>query len=452
MRIALLERLETARAAKTPVALVTDLASGAQCLVFADACEGERFLAPDAIASARDALARDEAVRHETSNGSIFVQPFHPPPRLVIVGAVHIADPLARMATMAGHGVTIVDPRRAFAASQSFAGAGVVIDERWPDEALSALDLDARSAVVTLSHDPKLDDPALAVALRSPAYYVGALGSRKSHAVRLRRLTARGLDEASLARLRAPVGLDIGARTPVEIAIAVIAEITALRRRGARGTALAPRVAALVLAAGRSSRTGSAHKLLLPFEGAPLVVRAVDAALASRASPVLVVVGHEAEAVRAVLADRAVTIVENPRFADGLSSSLRAGVQALPSGIDGVVVLLADMPRVGAQHVDRLIAAFDPRAGRAICFPTHRGQRGNPVLFGAALFGEIAALQGDVGARALIEQRSTESVAVEMDDDGVLRDVDTLADLAALAGPEAPPRDGPSAPERHPRV
>ena len=437
MRAEVLERLQASRAAKTPIALATHLGSGAQRLVTAASSEGELPLEPDVIAAIRDALARDQAIRLEAAGGAIFVQPFHPAPRLVVVGAVHIADPLARMAALAGFGVTIVDPRHAFGASQDFAGAGVAIDDGWPDEALARLDLDTRTAVVTLSHDPKIDDPALDQALRSAAFYVGALGSRKSHTARRRRLAGRGHDDVSLARIHAPVGLDIGARSPAEIAVAILAEIIASRRRGAAG---APRVAAIVLAAGRSSRMGSANKLLAELDGAPLVARAVDAALASRAAPVLVVVGHDAERVRAALGDREVTIVENARFAEGLSSSLRTGVAALPPGVDGAVVLLADMPRVGAHHVDRLIAAFDPRAGRTICVPTHRARRGNPVLWGAAFFAEIAGLAGDVGARTLIDRHPAHTALVEMADDAVLRDVDTPAELAELAERSEPGR------------
>ncbi len=435
MRAQTLERLVSARAAGTPIALVTQLDSGAQCVITATSSDGELALAPDVVAAVRDALARGEALRRETPDGVLFARPYLPAPRLVVVGAVHIAEPLARIAKLVGYGVTIVDPRRAFAASQDFAGAGLVIDGGWPDAALARLALDAGTAVVTLSHDPKLDDPALDQALRSDAFYIGALGSRRTHAARRRRLAVRGHDEAALARIRGPVGLDIGARSPAELAVAILAEMIAARRGGAPH---APRIGALVLAAGRSSRTGAANKLLGTVAGAPLVTRAVDAALASRATPVLVVVGHEAERVRAALADRPVTIVENPHFAAGLSSSLRTGVAALPAGLDGAVVLLGDMPHVAAHHVDRLIAAFDPRASRTICVPTWSAQRGNPVLWGAAFFGEIAALTGDVGARALIDRHPAQLVLVEMDDDAVLRDVDTPIDLAALAARTGP--------------
>ena len=439
MRPETLARLQAARAAKTPVALVTHLRSGEQRLVFASSSEGELPLAAAALATARDALSRDEAMRIETDGGGVFVQPFHPPPRLVVVGAVHIADPLVRIAAMAGYGVTLVDPRRAFAESQGFAGTGVAVLHDWPDAALGRIELDWHTAVVTLSHDPKLDDPALDAALRSPAFYVGALGSRKSHEARRRRLAALGHDDESLGRIHAPVGLEIGARSPAEIALAIVAEITAVRRRGVRAARRSPRVAAIVLAAGRSSRFAAGNKLLEELDGTPILTRAVDAALGSRAAPVIVVLGSEADRMRAALAGRPVGVVENPHFADGLSTSLRAGVAALPAGLDGAVVLLGDMPRVAVHHIDRLIAAFDPLAHRQICVPTHGGRRGNPVLWSAAFFPEMETLKGDVGARGLIGRHAAQTVEVEMPDDGVLIDVDTPAALAELR--RGPPLD-----------
>lgn len=233
MRAQTLERLVSARAAGTPIALVTQLDSGAQCVITATSSDGELALAPDVVAAVRDALTRGEALRRETPDGVLFVRPYLPAPRLVVVGAVHITEPLARMAKLVGYGVTIVDPRRAFAASQDFAGAGLAIDGGWPDAALARLALDAGTAVVTLSHDPKLDDPALDQALRSDAFYIGALGSRRTHAARRRRLAARGHDEAALARIRGPVGLDIGARAPAEIAVAILAQVIQVRYHGA---------------------------------------------------------------------------------------------------------------------------------------------------------------------------------------------------------------------------
>jgi molybdenum cofactor cytidylyltransferase len=193
-----------------------------------------------------------------------------------------------------------------------------------------------------------------------------------------------------------------------------------------------PRIAALVLAAGRSSRMAPANKLLVEVDGVPMARRAVDAALASQAAATVVVLGNEAARVRRTLAGCDVAIVENPDFAAGLSSSLRAGLDALPADLDGVLVLLGDMPRVTPAHLDRLIAAFAPGEGRAICIPTHRAKRGNPILWDARFLPEMRGLEGDQGARGLLGRHADQVCEVEMQDDGVLLDVDTPSALAAL--------------------
>lgn len=192
-----------------------------------------------------------------------------------------------------------------------------------------------------------------------------------------------------------------------------------------------PRIGALVLAAGAARRMGS-NKLLALVDGKPMVARMTDAALASRADPVVVVTGHEAEAVRAALAGREATFAANPDYAEGLASSLKAGLAALPEDVDGVLVCLGDMPALTADHLDRIIAAFDPAEGRAICLPVHRGHRGNPVLLGRQFFDEMARLDGDMGARRLIDAHAEQVCEVVMEDDAVLLDVDTPDALRAL--------------------
>jgi molybdenum cofactor cytidylyltransferase len=187
----------------------------------------------------------------------------------------------------------------------------------------------------------------------------------------------------------------------------------------------APKVAAIVMAAGRSSRMGGANKLLAEVGGLPMVDGVIDAALASRARPVIVVAGHDAARLRAAIGERPVTIVENPAFASGMASSLKAGIVALPIEIDGALICLGDMPRVGPQILDRLIAAFNPLEGRTICVPTWDGKRGNPVLWAKSFFPEMGSLAGDVGARHLIGLYSEQVVEVPMPDDGVLIDIDT---------------------------
>jgi molybdenum cofactor cytidylyltransferase len=199
-----------------------------------------------------------------------------------------------------------------------------------------------------------------------------------------------------------------------------------------------PRVAALVLAAGQSRRMGAANKLLAEVGGVPMVVRAVDAALASRARPVVVVLGHEAARVRAALGDRPVTVATNPDYAEGISSSIRHGLAALPHEVDGAVICLGDMPLVSAAVIDRLIAAFNPLESRAICLPTWRGKRGNPVLWARQFFREMGEIAGDVGARHLIGAWPEVVAEVAMQDDAVLVDVDTPEALAALRPGPAP--------------
>ncbi len=193
----------------------------------------------------------------------------------------------------------------------------------------------------------------------------------------------------------------------------------------------APRIAALVLAAGASSRMGGQNKLLRIVDGLPLVRHAVDAALASRCAQVLVVTGCEAESVESTLDRDRVSVVRNPDYASGMSMSLRCGLGALPADTAAVLVLLADMPRVSAAHIDRIVGAFDP--GRpGILVPTCQGRRGNPVLWPRRFFAELCGIVGDTGARGLLETHAAEVQPIPIDSDAILADVDTPADLADL--------------------
>jgi molybdenum cofactor cytidylyltransferase len=209
------------------------------------------------------------------------------------------------------------------------------------------------------------------------------------------------------------------------------------RERTAPSPAKAPRIAALVLAAGQSRRMGR-NKLLLPIDGTPMVARTVDALIASAATDIVVVTGHQQDDLRRVLAGRAAAFVHNPDFASGLASSVKTGIAAVPEDADGVLVCLGDMPLVGPTHLDRLIAAFNPVEGRLICVPTYDGKRGNPVLWARRYFAEMAGLSGDVGARGLLERHADAVCEVAMTDAGVLLDVDTPDALKALAGEAAP--------------
>ena len=231
---------------------------------------------------------------------------------------------------------------------------------------------------------------------------------------------------------RLAAGLEVGRREIMSMGVGgLLVDIPSrpqprVRERATAEPARLPRIAAVVLAAGQSRRMGSANKLLAEVDGAAMLQRALGAARASQAASVLVVTGHERERIEAAVD---APTVHNPDFADGLSTSLAAGIAALPEDIDGAVVLLGDMPFVSAAHIDRLIAAFNPLEGRSICVPTFNGKRGNPVLWGRELFAEIGGVSGDVGAKHLIGANGDLLVEVPMPDEGVLLDVDTPASL-----------------------
>jgi xanthine dehydrogenase accessory factor len=224
-----LERLLSDRAAKRTVVLATNLASGAEQLIYPleDSAEGDVDTA--LLEAARKTVRSDRSASVEGEDGETFLHVFNPPLRLLIVGAVHIAQPLSQMAAIAGYDVVVIDPRGAFATDARFPGVELVPE--WPDEGLEALALDHRTAVVTLTHDPKLDDPALTVALKSEVFYIGSLGSNKTHAARLERLRGEGIEEDTLGRINGPIGLHIGAKSPAEIALAIMAQVTAALRQ-----------------------------------------------------------------------------------------------------------------------------------------------------------------------------------------------------------------------------
>ena len=218
----ILAALDRAKRDKRPVVLATRLPDGAQQLLPDPA-------APAALnAAAETALRDDESGTVKLDGADWFLHAHNPPLRLIVVGAVHIAQALVPFATQCGFAITVVDPRRSFASDERF--PNVAVSTAWPDEAMDELHPDSRTAVVTLTHDPKLDDPALDRALKSSAFYIGSLGSRRTHAARLGRLRELGHSDAALARIQGPVGLNIEAVTAPEIALSIIAEIVAVRR------------------------------------------------------------------------------------------------------------------------------------------------------------------------------------------------------------------------------
>jgi xanthine dehydrogenase accessory factor len=222
----LVGRILSALAANEPVVLATDVATGAPRLL--RPLQPEPDLEPALAEAARGAVERDRSGVIAMPGGAVFLRVFNPPVRLVIVGAVQIAQALAPMAQLAGYDVLVVDPRRAFATAERFPGIPLVSE--WPEAALGRVGLDRRTAVVTLTHDPKLDDPALVAALRSEAFYVGCLGSQRTQAGRRERLAAMGFAQRDLARMHGPVGLPIGAISPGEIAVSILSQLVSALR------------------------------------------------------------------------------------------------------------------------------------------------------------------------------------------------------------------------------
>ncbi len=236
MRAEILLQLNAARHAGRAIVRATDLASGDECLIDPYTDHSPLGLA------ARDAARDDRSAPVEIEGRNWFLTVFNPPLDLVIIGAVHIAQPLARLGAMAGYGVRVIDPRTAFATQERF--PGVTLIHAWADEALAKAPLGPRSAMVALTHDPKLDDPALTAALNSPCFYIGALGSKKTHAGRLARLKQAGFGDEQLVRIHGPVGLDIGAKSPAEIAVSIMAEMTKVLRAGSGREHHTPRATA----------------------------------------------------------------------------------------------------------------------------------------------------------------------------------------------------------------
>jgi xanthine dehydrogenase accessory factor len=232
MKARILDHVVAAARDHRSVALATDLTAGRQLLFDGDQVEGDLALDDAALDKMHDAWRSGRNRTIETEAGPVFVEVLTPPHRCFIVGAVHIAQPLARMLVMTDYAVTVIDPRESFATEARFPGTEMTSE--WPDEALERLKPDRGSAVVALTHDPKLDDPALAAALRSDCFYIGALGSRRNHAGRCARLKEQGFTESDLARIHGPVGLSIGAVSPAEVAISIVAQMTQILRRGER--------------------------------------------------------------------------------------------------------------------------------------------------------------------------------------------------------------------------
>jgi len=241
MKSQTLAALQEARRQRRAVTLATRLSDAAETLVYSDKADGELARDTALLAAARRAMTIGRSETVEVGGQKIFLNVYVPPARLIVVGAVHIAQTLAPMAAMLDFDVTVVDPRGAWATEQRFPGVKVV--QEWADDAFESMGLDSSTAVVTLTHDPKLDDPALEAALKSDVFYIGALGSKRTHAKRKERLAEAGITDDQFARVHGPIGLNIGAKSPAEIAVSILGQIVEVRARRLEALS-APKVAA----------------------------------------------------------------------------------------------------------------------------------------------------------------------------------------------------------------
>jgi|GEM_PF-591456 len=376
--------------------------------------------------------------------------PLIPMGKALLLGSGDDARRLAEILDRLGFIVTVADHRPGRLHGEGWDRARWQLIEGGWDEARGAVRPDADTYVVVMTHSHSADGRALKGALRSPARYVGLVGPAGRAAKLLAELKAAGV-EPTPGTFSAPAGLDVGAETAEELALAAAAEILAVRfaRKGGRPARLRPsgsspaarkggvRVPGLILAAGRGRRFGVGSKLLADVDGRPVLRHVVEYALASRLDPVIVVLGADAESgLKALegLEDARLRVVFNPTWASGKASTFEVGLREVPPEAPGVVALLGDMPRVKTWLIERVLAEFE--LSGALCFPVYPGAdgpvKGHPTAYPRELFGEVGPLVGDDTAMAAIRRHWSEAVKIPLDDASTQADIDTAADLDLL--------------------
>jgi xanthine dehydrogenase accessory factor len=382
-------------------------------------------------------LALNGEVCAAAAGAGVVARRHDPTQRLVVIGADPPALAMAALGRQLGFDTAFVRPKGPASPPPV---EGVDYRRAAPAEALRQVGMDAWTAVAVASHDAELDQEALVTALASPAGYVGVLGSRRRLPDRLQALRAAGVAETDLRRLNAPIGLALAGKSPWEIGLSVIAEIVQAARARERAQGWpAPAAAgaglhAIVLAAGLGARYGGA-KLLAPWGRGSVLEAALEAAFAAPAASVTVVTGAHRPQVEAAARGFAAArpdggrlrLVHASAHAQGLSASLRRGLEGLPEDAAGAFIFLGDMPRAPHAVLQPLADAL--AAGAAAAAPAVRGRRGHPVLVSRELFGELRALEGDRGAAAALEALGSRLALIETDDEGALFDVDRPEDL-----------------------
>ena len=425
---------------------------GRQMLLWPDGRSLGDLGSAQANEEARGQIANRQTGLTELAELEVFFEVFPPPPKLVIVGAVHVAIHLVAFANRLGFRTLVVDARAAFATRERFPHADELIVE-WPGQALAKMPLHESTYCVFLTHDPKLDEPAMKVALEAGVGYVGALGSKRTHAKRVASLLEAGLKQELIDRICAPIGIALGGRKPEEIAVSVAAELVQARYGelpAGRGRQLMKsadthgiRVAAAVLAAGSSRRMSDSsghelNKLLCRIDGVSLLRRSCETVLAVEAlEPIVVVLGHQADSLRAELLGLDVETILNPTHLEGQASSVRLATQRLESNptIDAVLFVPADQPGLDSATIESLCARFSAlqqQQPTPIVAPSFEGRRGAPVLFPRRLFPQLLQLQGDEGGRQLLRQPDELLSWVELGSPLPLEDADTPEAFLAI--------------------
>lgn len=354
-----------------------------------------------------------------------FFEPIFPLPGLIIAGAGHIGRALAHLAGLLDFEVTVIDDRPEYANALNIPDADhLVVDSI--GEALRATPKSGDTYIVIVTRGHGDDAEALKACLDDDVAYIGMIGSKRKVSLMREEFLAQGWATASqFDRVHAPIGLEIGSKTVQEIAVSICAQLVQVRHQR-QHLRKRPSVTALILGAGESSRMGR-PKLLLPFGDATVVGTVIGQALASCVEKVIVVLGPDFETHRLAIRDYPVEIVRNTRYREGMLSSVKCGLKAVPPAADAVMVLLGDQPMIKAADMDKLIASYRD-SEKEIVVASHGNKRGHPVLFGRKFIGELARYPREASLRDLLQRHPAEILEMKTENNGVLRDIDTEKD------------------------
>ena len=362
----------------------------------------------------------------ETSEGTTrFFEPIFPLPGLIIAGAGHIGRALAHMGNLLDFEVTVIDDRSEYANSHNIPDADHLVVENI-GKALNGIATSPDTYIVIVTRGHKDDGEALRACLDADVAYIGMIGSkRKISLMRDEFITQGWATESQFDSVHAPIGLEIGSKTVQEIAVSISAQLVQVRYQTFQYKKL-PRVTAIILGAGESSRMGR-PKLLLPFGDSTMVGTVISQVLASSVEKTIVVLGSNIESHREVIKNYPVEIVNNEQYREGMFSSVKCGLEAVPDGADAVMVLLGDQPMIQTEEMDQLIESYRDTE-KEIAIATHGNKRGHPILFGRKFISEITGYPVEASLRDLLQKHPSEILEIKTGSDRILRDIDTEND------------------------